>query len=136
MGSTLRKTYDVSLHISRSKSAENCQIGSMLSCNRRTARRAFIAFVSTLVVLSGVNLCELFKCETCETKHLDRTNRIAGIVLDGTATGLLGELPSYECKNFQVFATTDCSKHQFIVQESTHISFLNKSIFSSPAVFQ
>ena len=65
---------------------------------RRSSNDILTEFIKTIRPPFGIPLSEFFKCYTCEEAPLHNGNsmpRVKGIVLDGTATGILGDLPNY-----------------------------------------
>ena len=126
VGGTFREAYELSKQVSRSTSAEYFRLGNPLSSNRRTASSAFSSFLSTIAMPPEDVLSKVFSCSKCEKVRNDGSKEMRAVVMDGTATGILGELPPYDRPSFLVAAATDTTKIQFLFPASKARSFFNE----------
>lgn len=128
VGGTFREAYELSKQVSRSLSAEYVRLGRPLAANRRAASSAFSAFLSAIALPPENVMSRVFECSRCEEVMSDGPTSIRGIVMDGTATGILGELPRYERPSMPVEAATDTTKLQFLFPAAKARSFLMNSL--------
>lgn len=114
LGGTFRSAYELSRSVSNSPTAVFSRLGETLLCNRRQASDVFGAFLSTLQYAGDDVLRGLFSCQECEYIDEDGNIRIKGIVMDGTATGILGQLPSFDRPSTVIEPASDTAKQQYI----------------------
>lgn len=75
---------------------------------------AFAAFLGT-VALTGENLLgTVFNCTNCEDTCIDGSKLLKSVVLDGTATGILGDLLQFKREAILAESVKDSRKLQFL----------------------
>ena len=73
--------------------------GLKTSLKRRQGSKAFALFLSRLKFPKKEELDTLFSCRLCGRQNEDGSRTLDAIVMDGTATGILGELPKFQRKS-------------------------------------
>ncbi len=120
LGGTFRVAYEMSKEFGNSPGLSVFKLGDNLSSNRRAANTCFSAFLRTLAVPEGQELDNIFRCTQCQ----DGTGRLNAIVMDGTATGILGRLPKYDRPSLGLQAARNSSLTQYVVQNAKIRKFL------------
>ncbi len=64
--------------------------------NRQSANEALCKFLMLLRFPSGRDFNDLFSCESCTVRDANGNERMEGVVMDGTAMGILGTLPQFQ----------------------------------------
>ena len=100
--------------IDRSSDVDHSRLGLSLSCNRRQASNAFAAFLCAIEYSGDDILSCLFTCPTCEQSLPDGTSRMRAVIMDGTATGILGPLPAYHRPALTIDAAERTAPIQFL----------------------
>ncbi len=78
-----------------SASASLQKLGIESKVGRRRGNEAFSAFLKTLKFVKEEHLHDLFSCRNFEKNSGAGTREIDGVVMDGTALGILGKLPTF-----------------------------------------
>lgn len=119
-GSTFREANEYTKSVSRTASARFLWKGGLpLSCNRRIASTAFAAYLGVIEYPSESKLSAVFTCRTCETRGEDGRNRFNALVMNGTATGVLGDLPPFDRPMIHINAAKGTAKAQYLVSTGT-----------------
>lgn len=96
MGVTFRDAYDIGHNLSSSTSSSLSRWGGFPSHkNRQQANSAFSSFLRTIEYPSSEKISSMFTCSTCEKQNEEGKSVLRAVVLDGTATGVLGKLPAF-----------------------------------------
>ena len=103
------------------------QTRNMLRPNRRSENDALGGFLRSLDINCNSALRSLFHCSKCEVQTQGHTRQLRAVVLDGTATGVLGELPEYRRDSIEFPLATNETKGQFILR-LTNRSFISALI--------
>ena len=115
-GATFREAYANSRFLSNQASARYFRQGNfVLRCNRRAANGAFSLFLRLIEYPLATKLSKIFSCTSCERKDENGKIKMRAVVMDGTATGILGELPSFERPKMHISAAKNTSKSQYLV---------------------
>lgn len=78
-----------------SSSAELIWVHQRPIVKRRMGNLAFNAFLRTVKFSKNSDLHDLFSCRTCKVIDSSGVERWTGVVMDGTATGILSKLPTF-----------------------------------------
>ena len=113
VGGTFREAYEPSKRVSRSPSAEHVRLERPQLANRRSTSSAFSSFLSIIALPPENVLSRVFACSKCEEERSDGSKFVRAIVMHGTATGSLGDLPHYDHPTMLAEAATDSTKLQF-----------------------
>jgi len=129
-GGTFRDTFSSWSSKAMSASATFHRLGREPSISRQNANEAFSEFLLKLRFPREEDLHQLFSCATCEKETLDGQKRMDGIVMDGTALGILGTLPNFNRAINVVEAVQRVPKRQYIMPTPIYRGFVD-SILSS-----
>ncbi len=120
LGGTFREAYQLSKQVSKSPGMGLFRIGGELTTRRRSSSTCFAGFLRTLTVPKGAKTATLFTCSKCE----DADGRLSAIVMDGTATGILGKLPNFDRPSTVIPSCRGPSVSQFILSRAKVRRFL------------
>ena len=76
-------------------SSEMLWVDQPISLKRRMGNVVFNAFLKTLRFSNNLDLTELFSCQTCLIDDANGNTQWTGVVMGGTATGILNKLPRF-----------------------------------------
>lgn len=108
-GSTFRDAYEMSA------SARFLRWGGhALSCNRPNSNTAFGLYLRSIEYPDENRLSRVFSCGTCEEKDSNGKVVMKGVVVDRTATGVLGALPEYYRPRIQIVAPRNTTISQYL----------------------
>lgn len=113
---TFREAFDVTLKLSRSTSVEFARWGGFpLSCKVHLGNQAFAKFLRCIEYRDELCLHSLFSCKTCE--RVDERGRrvLRAVMLDGTATGVLGKLSILNRPKTLIPLGASTAKVQFLI---------------------
>lgn len=122
---TFREAYELSAEVSKSSSAVHVRLGGPLASNRRTSSTAFSAFLSTIALPAEHILSKVFSCQKCREIHNDGSKTMRAIVMDGTATEILGNLPKFERPAMLIDSASDTTKLQYLFPPAKARGFFN-----------
>lgn len=109
-----------------SSSADLHTIESHGKINRQKCNEAFNLFIKSLH-FSNAELVELFSYPVCESTRSDGTRILDDIVMDGTAAGILGELPKFERPDSTVLeASRSVVDRQYIITSASLPEFVKQ----------
>ena len=78
-------------------------IGNPPTISRQKYIDAFTSFLMTLRFPKSQDYSELFSCKNCEVNLPNAETRFDGVVMDGTAVRILGNLPSFQRDKRTIF---------------------------------
>lgn len=104
-------------------------VGKEPDLNRQRANQAFSRYLISLRLPDDVPN-ELFCCSKCERTIPDGTNRMEGIFMNGSAAGILGELPNFQRVKKIVPTVVGVAEHQYLMPTPLFRAFID-SIFRS-----
>lgn len=90
--------------------------GLPLLCTRRTTSDAFSLFLRIVEYPRNEVLGKVFRCSTCESIDADGNRKMEGLVMDGTATGILGRLPLFKRPSHHILGASNTSPQQHIIR--------------------
>ena len=99
-----------------STSAKFHRIGSETTLNRQRGNEAFSAFLMTLEFPNEADMDNLFSCDTCEKLLPNGEMQMDGVVMDGTAMGILGTLPTFVRPNSVLLPVSSVADRQYIMR--------------------
>ena len=112
-------------------SVELHRIGELGKLNRQVANDAFAAFLCTLQFPSEQDLSRLFSCSTCE-KELPSGERVMdGVVMDGTAVGILDKLPQFQRDINLILPVPRVPDRQYIMRTAKYRAFIESVLLSA-----
>lgn len=112
LGTTFRSAYEASKNLSRATSIAQAILGRNSSSNRRQASSVFGGFLQTLAYTRKDDVAAMFNCPRCEITMAGGKKTIR----DGTATGILGELPQFTRPNIVLGAAKNTACVQFVLR--------------------
>ena len=71
-------------------------VGGQSSLIRHTTNEAFCKYLMILLFPNNEDLSDLFSCSSCTLQEENGSKIMEGVVMDGTALGILGRLPSFQ----------------------------------------
>lgn len=125
LGSTFRSAYEASKQLSRSTSVVQRRLGGALSCNRRQASIVFGYFLRSLSYPEDRDVASLFHCSQCEIIGPDGIKTMRAIVLDGTAIGILGDLPNVERRTLTIHPVKNSGGSQFVIKYASLRNYID-----------
>lgn len=126
LGRTFREGYELMKMSSNTASAELARWGGFpLICSRHKTNEAFGKFLRTIEVASDESTRNVFTCSTCESRNDDGTTRVDSVVMDGTATEILGTLPRFIRPTIDVSAAKDTASHRYLIRAYYPRNFLS-----------
>jgi len=130
LGMTFREAFTSWKRKARSVNALEQCIHDGPSISRRMANEAFGLYLKSLRFPSKHDLQDLFSCTQCELKDPNGQRQWKGVVMDGTATGILNSLPKFNRPTSIVQAIKGISDMQYIMpppklREFTDCMFLS-----------
>lgn len=114
MGVTFREAYDEIVQFSRTSIELHPHAMSALDCNRRCASDAFVIFLSTIALPEAMHYKRLFSCNVFECENDDGERILTGVLIEGAATGVLGEISQFERDEITVLPARKCTDAQFL----------------------
>ncbi len=130
-GGTFRDVYTAWSPKACASSSSVHRIGSSEIVSSQLSNESFTLFIKTLKFPNHKNLIELFFCFVCE-KRDDHGNRyIDGVVMDVTALGILGTLPTFERHTEVVSSVPLIPEKQFIMREPKLCSVVDAILVSA-----
>jgi len=115
-GGTFRDSYLSWASRSSSPTASLHSLGAATVINRQRANESFCKFLMLLEFPNAGDLEEVFTCSKCEPRNRAGVKRTDAVVMDGTALGILGTLPSFERTAQKVPATPRIPPLQYIMR--------------------
>ena len=106
-------------------------IGATLYVNRLLCNEVFSLFLKSLKFPRNENLFELFSCSTCETRDSDGKRVLKGVVMDGTALGILGTLPNFSRHTKVVMPLKGVPNEQYIIRDAKLRGFAESILVSA-----
>ncbi len=91
---------------------------------------AFKFYLTLLRFPTNEILSKFFSCNSCVSTIPDGSLRWSGVVMDGTATGILSKLPRFEMSTKVLPSVKSTKQLQFTLGRKLHRDFLD-SIFTS-----
>ena len=76
------------------------------------------------------NVFKLFSCSKCERTLDDGSKRMNGVVMDGSAVGILGKLPKFQRIDFQMNVIPRIADRQYIMGVSKSRRFIDAIMIS------
>ena len=86
--------------------------------NRQLCNEVFTLFLKSLKFPRDENLIEIFSCSTCETRDTDGERVLKGVVMDGTALGILGTPPNFSRDMKVVMPVKGVPDKQYIIRDA------------------
>lgn len=124
-GGTLRVAF-YSWSSKNCKTSASChRLGNESKFARQRGNEAFNSFLMTLCFPKDQDVFELFSCATCERTMKDGSKRIDGVVMDGSAVGILGKLPNFQRVTHQINAVSRIADREYIMRTSTSRRFID-----------
>ena len=114
-GTSFRDAYDHTCQQARIAHSLRPSLAHELKSNRRYTYEDFSCFLQCLEYHSRSTCKSLFSCAVCEYENADGNTRCKDVVMDGTRTGILGDLPNYIREDSVIIAAKNCSGVQFIL---------------------
>jgi len=131
MGTTFREAYMSWRYYTTSTSARYSRNYQETNINRRTSLDAFNNFLRLLEFKTDGVLNEFFSCKDCEETMRNGKKRMKCIVIDGTATGILGDLPTFHRETFIVPKYDKHTNKQYILEVAKHRRFIREFLKSA-----
>lgn len=132
LGNTLQATYEASKNLSRSPSIVQHRLGTDLLRNRRQASTVFGAFLCTLSYPKEENIAPIFNCTQCETEGASGGKTMRSIVMDSTATGILGDPPRFDRPSLYLEPAKNTVSAQFVLKGAAIRKYLDYFFCSAP----
>lgn len=115
LGGTFREGYDLMKFQSHTASMRFARWGGFdLVCRRRSTSNTFAIFLRVIEYPPDVLNDKVFRCTTGETSDASGKVMMYGLVIDGTATGILGDLPKLQRPQININAAKGTASQQFI----------------------
>jgi len=131
VGNTFRDTFSSWKAKATSASARVVSGGCLPLLKRRQGSKAFTCFLARLKFPAKNELDALFSCETCSSRDLDGVPYFDSMVMDGTATGILGTLPKFQRRTLTVAAPRSLPSHQYLLPPPKLRAFINEIIIGA-----
>ena len=124
LGASFRESHEVLHNIWMSVSLQYGRAELPDKSRRRQSSTCFMEFFSLLHFPSESVLSSLFSCSTCEKPYAGNTKRLDGVVMDGTAVGILKRLPLFQRPTQIVPKAERYTKPQYLFRQSkmTHLA--------------
>ena len=106
-------------------SASFHRFGSESKFARQRGNEAFTEFLMTLKFPRDQDIFELFSCSKCEQNVGNGFKRMDGVVMDGSAVGILGKLPPFERQVRIMKPTARISDRQYLIRVPKHRKFVD-----------
>ena len=130
-GGTFRHAYSSWSSKSYAATASLHRIGTDNFASRQLSNEAFTCFLKTLTFSKEENLFELFSCTDCEKRDSDGNYYLDGIVMDGTALGILGTLPNFVRHSEVVHSVPRIPDRQYLIRDPKIRSFIDKVLVAA-----
>lgn len=130
-GGTFRDAYSSWSSKSYAATASLHRIGTDNFASRQLSNEAFTSFLKTLRFTREGDLFELFSCPDCEKRDADGNRYFDGIVMDGTALGILRTLPNFIRQAEIVSAVTRVPDRQYLIREPKIRSFIDSLLVAA-----
>ena len=72
------------------------RFGRETDISRHRFKDAFVSFLLTLCFRRENDMSDMFSCKKCESSLPCGKRRFDGVVMDGAAVGILGNLPGFQ----------------------------------------
>jgi len=118
-------------HYPTSTSARYSRNDPGTTIHRRTALDAFNNSLCILDLNSQGALKALFSCNECELDIGNGKTKMKCIVIDGTATGILGDLPAFQRNSLLVTKYDNHADKQYILEVAKHRRFIKEMLHST-----
>ena len=130
-GGTFRDAYSSWSSKSYATSASFHRIGTDNYPTRQLNNQAFTTFLKKLTFHSEKHLVELFTCSDCETTDYDNNRILSGVVMDGTALGILGTLPQFVRPIKECTAVPRVPDRQYLIRKAKLRAFIDTVLVSA-----
>ena len=109
-------------------SSKNCmssaachRIGDVSTFARQRGNEAFSAFLMTLKFPKERGIFDLFSCSKCERTLEDGSKRMDGVLMDGSAIGIIGKLSNFKHVTHLMNVVPRISDRQHVYFEVTKV---------------
>jgi len=130
-GGTFRDVFSSWFTQSLSHSASFHRLGREIDANRQRGNEAFSAFLKTLKFPQDDDLYSLFSCKKCEREPRSESRDLAAIVMDGTALGILGTLPTFNRETRIISPVPRIPDKQYIMRKPKLRAFVDAILTSA-----
>ena len=134
-GGTFRDTFSSWASKRWFTSALYHHVGTEPMCNRQRPNDVYTAFLGNLYFPNESYLNDLFSSMKCERIASDRKKRFDGIVMDGTAMGILGKLPEFVRVKSRFSRVQNLSNKQYIIRTPRLREFVDSILTSAKQSF-
>lgn len=130
-GGTFRDAYSSWASKSYATSASFHRIGKLSNVTRQLSNDAFTLFLKALKFPRDEDLAQLFSCSVCETNDVSGEKYLGGIVMDGTALGILGALPNFSRHEKRVCPVPKIADRQYLMRSPKLRAFVEAVLKSA-----
>ena len=99
--------------------------------NRQTANEALCNFLMLLRLPSRSDFNDLFSCVSCKVIDTSGDERVEGVVMGGTAMGILRALPQFERVSLTISPIPHISKKQYLMRAPRNRAFVDGILISA-----
>jgi len=131
VGNTFRDTLSSWKAKATRASAKIVPGGLLPTLKQRQGRKAFTCFLARLKFPTKAELEGLFSCPKCSVRDADGVPHLDAVVMDGTATGILGALPKFTRNTVTVSAPRSLPEQQYLLPPPKLRAFISEVLSSA-----
>ena len=128
-GLTFRESFSSWARHNTSESASFHIIRAVPDINRQRANEAINYYMLTLQLPDHELAC-IFSCSICERTLSTGEKEINGVVMDGTAVGILGALPKFQRVKHEIPSVNGISAYQYLMKTPIFRAFVDQMFCS------
>lgn len=113
------------------RECQDCIRLAVVYVETQARQKSFTCFLARLKFPTRAELEGLFSCPICSVPHADGVSHLDAVVMDGTATGILGELPKFTRTTAIVSAPRSLPEQQYLLPPPKLGSFVSEGLSSA-----